>query len=179
MGILFYQIGIFVAIQIAAFFGKSSRNVAIILISLFTLLQVYTSGLMILQFITIFVSYIVSKNIIGNDDNVSTPKNSNTKFGREMGQLPKTNNGVSTQTYGLSSSNPILMSSIPSAYRFLDSITANNSELSYQRRGSTKDDNFSQPLDMYEFSKNGRVVTMIYIYPYYNSNVEIIPNILK
>jgi hypothetical protein len=123
------------------------------------------------------VSYIVSKNIIGNNDN--TPKNSNTKFGREMGQLPKTNNGVSTQSYGLSSSNPILMSSIPSAYRFLDSITENNSELSYERRGSTKDDNFSHPLDMYEFSKNGQVVTMIYIYPYYNSNVEIIPNILK
>jgi len=177
MGILLYQIGIFIAIQVAAFFGKSSRNIAIILISIFTLLQVYTSGLMILQFITIFVSYIISKNIIGNNDN--TTENSNTKFGREMGELPKTNNGVSTQSYGLSSSNPILMSSIPSAYRFLDSITENNSELSYERRGSTKDDNFSHPLDMYEFSKNGQVVTMIYIYPYYNSNVEIIPNILK
>lgn len=177
MGILFYQIGIFIAIQVAAFFGKSSRNIAIILISIFTLLQVYTSGLMILQFITIFVSYIVSKNIIGNNEN--TTEKTNKKFGREMGQLPKTNNGVSTQSYGLSLSNPILMSSIPSAYRFLDNIIKNNSELSYERRGSTKDDNFSQALDMYEFSKNGQVVTMIYIYPYYNSNVEIIPNILK
>lgn len=86
---------------------------------------------------------------------------------------------VSLQSYGLSTSNPILMSSIPSAYRFLDSILENNPELGYQRRGSTKDNNFPKPIDMYEFSKNGQVITMIYIYPYNNSNVEIIPNILK
>lgn len=180
MGILLYQIGIFIAIQIAAFFGKNSRNVAIVLISIFTLLQVFTSGLMILQFATIFISYLVSKNILENQNNISEKSEikSEAKFGREFGELPKAKN-VSPQSYGLSSSNPILMSSVPSSYRFLDSIIDNNSNLNYQRRGSTLDNNFSHPIDMYEFSKNRQVITMIYIYPYYNSNVEIVPNILK
>ena len=184
MDILLYQIGIFIAIQIASLFGKSSRNVAIVLISIFTLLQVFTSGLMILQFATIFISYIISNNILESQNNASkksevkSQMKSDVKFGREFGELPKVKN-VSPHTYGLSSSNPILMSSIPSSYRFLDSIADNNSNLSYQRRGSTVDNNFSQPIDMYEFSKNGQSITMLYIYPYYNSNVEIIPNILK
>ena len=152
---------------------------------------------MILQFATIFISYIISNNILESQNNASEkpevnfgreyrelPKvkkvsaKSELKFGREFGELPKVQN-VSPHTYGLSSSNPILMSSIPSSYRFLDSIIDNNSNLSYQRRGSTVDNNFSQPIDMYEFSKAGKVITMIYIYPYYNSNVEIVPNILK
>ena len=177
---MLYQIGIFIAIQIASFFGKNSRNVAIVLISIFTLLQVFTSGLMILQFATIFISYLVSKNILENQNNISekSEMKSEVKFGREFGELPKVKN-VSPHTYGLSSSNPILMSSVPSSYRFLDRIIDNNSNLSYQRRGSTLDNNFSHPIDMYEFNKNGQVITMIYIYPYYNSNVEIVPNILK
>lgn len=176
MGIIFYQIGIFIAIQIAAFFGKNSRNVAIVLIGIFTLLQVFTSELMILQFATIFFAYLFSNKILEKDINGSEKPIE--KFGREFGELPKTNS-VSPQTYGLSASNPILMSSIPSSYRFLDEILENNSNLSYERRGSTKHSNFSHPIDMYEFSENGKKITIIYLYPYYNSNVEIIPNILK
>ncbi len=69
MGILIYQIGIFLAIQLSTFYGgKSTRNVAIILISIFTILQVYTNQLMILQFITIFISYLVSRNILGKSN---------------------------------------------------------------------------------------------------------------
>lgn len=62
MEVLLYQIGIFLAIQIAAKIGKNSRNTAIVLISIFTILQVFMSWLLVLQFITIFISYIVSKN---------------------------------------------------------------------------------------------------------------------
>ena len=61
MAVLIYQIGIFLAIQIASFFGKSARNTAIILIVLFTLLQVFMSWLLVLQLITIFISYRVSR----------------------------------------------------------------------------------------------------------------------
>ncbi len=69
MGILIYQVGIFITIQIFAFFGKSSRNTAIVLISIFTLLQVFTSSLMIIQFITIFISYVFSNSILSESKN--------------------------------------------------------------------------------------------------------------
>lgn len=61
MAVLLYQIGIFIAIFIASFFGKNSRNTAVVLISIFTLLQVFTSWLLILQFITIFVAYVATE----------------------------------------------------------------------------------------------------------------------
>jgi ABC-type transport system involved in multi-copper enzyme maturation permease subunit len=63
MSIILYQIGILIAIIISASYGKSSRNVAIILISIFTILQVYFSSIMLLQFFTIFISYYISKAI--------------------------------------------------------------------------------------------------------------------
>jgi len=66
MEILLYQIGIFFAIQIASLFGKSSRNVAVVLISIFTILQVFTSWLMLIQFITILVSYNISERRFQN-----------------------------------------------------------------------------------------------------------------
>ena len=61
MGIIFYQIGIFIAIQISAMFGKKSRNTAIILILIFTVLQVYTFTLTAFQFLTVWVSYYFAK----------------------------------------------------------------------------------------------------------------------
>lgn len=63
MEVVFYQFGIFIAIIISASFGKSSRNVAVFLISVFTILQVYFSSLMLLQFFTIFITYHISKTI--------------------------------------------------------------------------------------------------------------------
>lgn len=61
MGIIIYQIGIFIAIQISAMFGKKSRNTAIILILIFTVLQVYTFTLTAFQFLTVWVSYYFAK----------------------------------------------------------------------------------------------------------------------
>jgi hypothetical protein len=63
MEVVLYQFGILIAIIISASYGKSSRNVAVILISIFTILQVYFSGLLILQFFTIFMSFYISKAI--------------------------------------------------------------------------------------------------------------------
>ena len=62
MAVLLYQVGIFIAIQLAAMFGKNSRNTAIALISIFTLVQVFMSWLLFLQFFTIIISYIISNN---------------------------------------------------------------------------------------------------------------------
>ncbi len=77
MAVLLYQIGIFFAIQIASLFGKSARNTAIILITIFTLLQVFISWLLLLQLITIFISYRVSKRWFENTENESFNKKSN------------------------------------------------------------------------------------------------------
>ncbi|MGV8947702.1 MAG: hypothetical protein ACOH1N_14840 [Lutibacter sp.] len=68
MAVLLYQIGIFVAIQIAAMFGKKTRNTALVLISIFTILQVFMSWLLLLQFITIFISYMVSNKIFFDEE---------------------------------------------------------------------------------------------------------------
>lgn len=63
MEVILYQLGIFFTIQIASIFGKSLRNFAILLICIFTIFQVFTSWLLILQFITIFFSYNFSNNL--------------------------------------------------------------------------------------------------------------------
>lgn len=68
MAVLLYQIGIFVAIQIAAIFGKNARNVALVLISIFTILQIFMSWLLLLQFITILIAFIVSESIIKKNE---------------------------------------------------------------------------------------------------------------
>lgn len=74
--VILYQIGIFIAIQIAAVYGRSSRNTAVVLIAIFTLLQVYISPLLLLQIITIIFSYNYSNKYINNPKNttVSSPE---------------------------------------------------------------------------------------------------------
>ncbi len=64
MAVLLYQIGIFLAINIASLFGKKARNTAVILISIFTILQVFMSWLLLLQFVTIFLAYSLSNNFL-------------------------------------------------------------------------------------------------------------------
>lgn len=66
MAVFLYQIGIFLAIIIAANFGRRTRNTAVILISIFTVLQVFISWLLLLQFFTIFLSYQISNSILSN-----------------------------------------------------------------------------------------------------------------
>lgn len=60
MAVFLYQIGIFTAIIIASYFGKKARNTTVILISIFTILQVFMSWLLILQFFTIIIAYSIT-----------------------------------------------------------------------------------------------------------------------
>ena len=64
MNILFFQIAIYLIIIIASKYSRSSRNTAIILISVFTLFAVFTTGLMIIQFLTIYLAYNKSNSIL-------------------------------------------------------------------------------------------------------------------
>ncbi|WP_313100856.1 hypothetical protein [Epilithonimonas sp.] len=171
MGIILYQIGIFIAIQISSFYGRKARNVAIVLIVIFTFLQVFVIWLMLLQFITILLAYWTSKGIIDN--------NKKKQIENKTVNDNKVNTKASTIYYGTSTENPILMNSVPASYRFLDKIIKENSCLNYIRLGSTTNSNFQYPIDIYEFYKNEVVIMKIYIYPYYNSNIEIVPERLK
>ncbi|MBJ98539.1 MAG: hypothetical protein CMC87_11340 [Flavobacteriaceae bacterium] len=66
MAVFLYQLGIFLAIIIAAKFGRKTRNTAVILISIFTILQVFMSWLLLLQFFTIFLSYQISNSFLSD-----------------------------------------------------------------------------------------------------------------
>lgn len=104
MTVLFYQIGIFLAIIIASKFGQKSRNTAVILISIFTVLQVFVSWLLILQFVTILIAYQFSNSILNREINQKSLRNFNP---------------VSFSDYGLSKNNPILLINIPTAYKYI------------------------------------------------------------
>lgn len=158
MAVLIYQIGIFLAIIIASTFGKKSRNTAVILISIFTLLQVFMSWLLLLQFFTIFIAYQISNSFLNK-------KNDN-------GQLP---NPLRNNTgYGLSENNPVRLTSIPASYRYINGLNGFNPSLSYERMGSTQSPRFEKRIDIYEFKKNNRFFCNVYVYPYANEdNIEI------
>jgi hypothetical protein len=70
MEILIYQIIIASIILISGAFGKKARNVATIILCLFTLIEVFTLKLAILQFITIFIAFSIS-NSYAENKNVS------------------------------------------------------------------------------------------------------------
>jgi len=60
MEIILFQIGVFVAIIIIGLFGKKARIGICVFLLIFTMLAVFTSGLMMLQFITIGLGYWAS-----------------------------------------------------------------------------------------------------------------------
>jgi hypothetical protein len=84
MAVLLYQIGIFVVIQISSLFGKNFRNIAIAVVSIFTIVQIFTSWLLILQFLTIIISYWIS-NKWHFMDSLTISKSENNKNKEESG----------------------------------------------------------------------------------------------
>lgn len=68
MEILYFQIAIFFVIFIIGSFGNRARLNISLIIGLFTLLAVFTSFLMVLQFFTIFFSYNFSEKFADPDD---------------------------------------------------------------------------------------------------------------
>lgn len=153
MAVILYQIGIFLAIYIASRYGKKSRNTAIILITIFTILQVYMSWLLILQFITIIFSYYFSES----NKNVIFKKNKD-------------------ESYGILENNPILIKGNTNSYKYISTLNSYNKNLTYKKLECVKNASFEYPIDVYEFKKSGKHFCYIFIYPYSNINkVEIIP----
>lgn len=158
MAVLLYQIGIFFAIIIASKYGQKSRNTAVLLISIFTVLQVFMSWLLLLQFATIYVAYQVSNSILSKSENNNEPQSFD-KF----------------SSYGLSVDNPILLIDIPASYKYINQLNTFSNDLSYERKGSIQSSRFVNMIDIYEFRKANKFFCNIYVYPYASENVVEIP----
>lgn len=164
MAVLFYQIGIFLAIIISSNFGKKSRNTVVILISIFTILQVFVSWLLILQFLTVLIAYQFSNSIIHKKNNKKNSQNFNS---------------ISFSDYGLSKNNPILLVDLKASYKFINQLNTFNNQLSYRKLGNTKSAKFENMIDMYEFRKSNVFFCTVYVYPYASQNIIEIPKPFK
>lgn len=60
MEVLIFQIAIFFIILISGYYGNYSRNIVTILLVIFTIVMVFTTKLMVIQFLTIGVAYFIS-----------------------------------------------------------------------------------------------------------------------
>jgi len=68
MAVLGFQIFFILLISLSSFFGKATRNWLVLISVIFTIFAVFTSGLMILQFISIFIGFLISENILSKYD---------------------------------------------------------------------------------------------------------------
>lgn len=68
MEILIYQISIIAIICFSALFGRNVRKLTMLCIAIFTIFQVFVMWLGVLQFITIFIGYLISDTFL-NDPN--------------------------------------------------------------------------------------------------------------
>lgn len=80
---------------------------------------------------------------------------------------------------GLTKANPILLSSISLSYSYLNALCTISEGLSYERIGSVEAEEFAQLMDKYTFVLNNRKFCDIFIYPYHNEDIFIIPAALK
>lgn len=80
---------------------------------------------------------------------------------------------------GLIKEDPILMNSIASSYTFLDSLCTNTEGLTYQRNGTATAQGFPKLIDRYILTYKGKLLCEIFIYPYHNDDIPIIPAPIK
>jgi hypothetical protein len=90
----------------------------------------------------------------------------------------ESNSNIESQI-GFDLDNPILMSSIPASYVFLDALCSLMKGLEYERIGPVNSKNFPQVIDKYSFTLNGSSFCELYIYPYHNENINFIPSLFK
>ena len=90
----------------------------------------------------------------------------------------ETNSNIVTQI-GFDLNNPILMSSIPASYVFLDALCSLMKGLEYVRIGPVNSKTFPKVIDKYSITLNGSSFCELYIYPYHTESVNFIPPIFK
>jgi len=80
MEILIYQIIIAASIIIVGLFGTKARNYVAIFFGIFTIVQIFTMWLAILQFFTIVMAYLVSDSIEEKAQEIQRIKNQRKKY---------------------------------------------------------------------------------------------------
>jgi hypothetical protein len=87
----------------------------------------------------------------------------------------KDNEASNMPDIGLSQANPILLSSVSSSFAYLNALCTISEGLSYKRIGSIKAEDFTQLVDKYTFIQNNSKFCDVFIYPYHNEDIFIIP----
>jgi hypothetical protein len=80
---------------------------------------------------------------------------------------------------GLVKEDPILMYSIASSYVYLDSLCSASQGLAYERIGPIYSSEFPNVIDKYIFTINEKNFCEIFVYPYHDENINIIPTPFK
>lgn len=82
---------------------------------------------------------------------------------------------IQIEDYGISISNPVLLSSIRAGYSFCNRLKNLDDGLEYSRRGSNSSPGFDKPIDVYDFKHFGKAFCTVYIYAYHSENIEEVP----
>ena len=69
MEVLSFQIFFIIFISLSSIFGRTARNWVVIISVVFTVFAIFTSGLMILQFLSIAIGFLISESIISKIEN--------------------------------------------------------------------------------------------------------------
>ena len=80
---------------------------------------------------------------------------------------------------GVVNEDPILMYSIASSYVYLDSLCSASQGLAYERIGPIYSSEFPNVIDKYIFTINEKNFCEIFVYPYHDENINIIPTPFK
>ncbi len=95
--------------------------------------------------------------------------NSFFKKNSQPDQIPNESN------IGLIAERPILMSTIASGYVYLNALCSIAEGLAFERVGTTTAHGFPEIIDRYVFSLNGQFFCQLFIYPYHEANISVIP----
>lgn len=85
MEIFIFQIAVFAIIFLSAFFGREALNKTVLIVSVFTLLAVFMTWLIILQFITIVISYSLAVAQINRQEEITERQSNYRKYNPESG----------------------------------------------------------------------------------------------
>ena len=76
---------------------------------------------------------------------------------------------------GLTAEQPILMTTIAAGYVYLNNLCSIAEGLTYERKGRTTANGFPEIIDVYDIFLKGQFFCSLFIYPYNDHNINVIP----
>lgn len=76
---------------------------------------------------------------------------------------------------GLTAEQPILMTTIAAGYVYLNNLCSIAEGLTYERKGRTTANGFPEIIDVYDIFLKGQFFCPLFIYPYHDHNINVIP----